>query len=79
MVFLLGVGGKKKCRFTYLGDRVQISTIKDVFPPVVGLYQSGIKDIGAIQSFLIAVQRIFRAENYGYQYKANSLEMAAYG
>ena len=52
-----------------IGDRVQISTIKgDVFPlKIVGLYQSGIADIDAIQSFvnLKTAQRVLgEAENY---------------
>ena len=52
-----------------VGDRVQISTITgEVFPlKIVGLYQSGIADIDAVQSFanLKTVQRILgEAENY---------------
>jgi lipoprotein-releasing system permease protein len=52
-----------------LGDRVQVSTIKgDIFPlKIVGIYQSGVADIDAIQSFvnLKTVQRILgEAENY---------------
>ena len=65
---LLGSGIAKKMSLD-IGDRVQISTIKgDVFPlKIVGLYQSGIADIDAIQSFanLKTVQRILgEAENY---------------
>ena len=65
---LLGVGVAKKMSL-HVGDRIQISTIKgDVFPlRIVGLYQSGISDIDAIQSFsnLKTVQRILgEAENY---------------
>jgi lipoprotein-releasing system permease protein len=79
---LLGVGIAKKMSLR-VGDRVQISTIKgDVFPlRIVGLYQSGIKDIDAIQSFsnLITVQRILgEAENYitDINIKLNNIEMA---
>lgn len=65
---LLGAGIAKKMSLD-VGDRVQISTINgDVFPlKIVGLYQSGIADIDAIQSFanLKTVQRILgEAENY---------------
>lgn len=65
---LLGIGIAIKMSLK-VGDRVQISTIKgDVFPlKIVGLYQSGIADIDAIQSFanLKTVQRILgEAENY---------------
>jgi lipoprotein-releasing system permease protein len=65
---LLGSGIAKKMALS-VGDRIQISTIKgDVFPlKIVGLYQSGISDIDAIQSFvnLKTVQRILgEAENY---------------
>ena len=65
---LLGIGIARKMSLK-VGDRVQISTIKgDVFPlKIVGLYQSGIADIDAIQSFanLKTVQRILgEAENY---------------
>ncbi|SHI54159.1 ABC transporter permease [Algibacter luteus] len=65
---LLGAGVAKKMSLT-VGDRVQISTIKgDIFPlKIVGIYQSGIADIDAIQSFanLKTVQRILgEAENY---------------
>ena len=65
---LLGAGIAKKMSLD-VGDRVQISTIKgDVFPlKTVGLYQSGIADIDAIQSFanIKTVQRILgETENY---------------
>ncbi|MBU2939773.1 ABC transporter permease [Lacinutrix sp. C3R15] len=65
---LLGSGIAKKMALT-LGDRIQISTIKgDVFPlKIVGIYQSGVADIDAIQSFvnLKTVQRILgEADNY---------------
>ena len=65
---LLGVGVAQKMSL-HVGDRIQISTIKgDVFPlRIVGFYQSGIKDVDAIQSFsnLKTVQRILgEAENY---------------
>jgi len=65
---LLGSGIAKKMALT-LGDKIQISTIKgDVFPlKIVGIYQSGVADIDAIQSFvnLKTVQRILgEAENY---------------
>lgn len=65
---LLGAGVAKKMSLT-IGDRVQISTSKgDVFPlKIVGIYQSGVADIDAIQSFanIKTVQRILgQAENY---------------
>ncbi|MEQ3664758.1 FtsX-like permease family protein [Olleya sp.] len=65
---LLGSGIAKKMSLQ-LGDRVQVSTIKgDIFPlKIVGIYQSGVADIDAIQSFvnLKTVQRILgEAENY---------------
>ncbi|MBT8384437.1 MAG: ABC transporter permease [Bacteroidia bacterium] len=65
---LLGAGIAKKMSLD-IGDRIQVSTIKgDIFPlKIVGLYQSGIADIDAIQSFanLKTVQRILgEAENY---------------
>lgn len=65
---LLGAGVAKKMSLT-IGDRVQISTSKgDVFPlKIVGIYQSGVADIDAIQSFanIKTVQRILgEAENY---------------
>ena len=52
-----------------VGDRVQISTINgDIFPlKIVGIYQSGLAELDAIQSFanLKTVQRILgEAENY---------------
>lgn len=52
-----------------IGDRIQISTIHgEIFPlKIVALYQSGIADIDAIQSFanLKTVQRILgKASNY---------------
>ncbi|CAM3545930.1 FtsX-like permease family protein [Flavobacterium gelidilacus] len=79
---LLGVGIAKKMSL-HVGDRIQISTIKgDVFPlRIVGLYQSGVKDIDAIQSFsnLKTVQRILgEAENYitDINVKLNNIEMA---
>ncbi|QCE43342.1 ABC transporter permease [Psychroserpens sp. NJDZ02] len=65
---LLGSGIAKKMALS-VGDRIQISTIGgDVFPlKIVGLYQSGISDVDAIQSFvnLKTVQRILgEAQNY---------------
>lgn len=65
---LLGIGIAKKMAL-HVGDRIQISTSKgDVFPlRIVGLYQSGIADVDAVQSFsnLKTVQRILgEAENY---------------
>ena len=65
---LLGSGVAKKMALS-VGDRVQISTIKgDVFPlKIVGIYQSGVSDVDAIQSFvnLKTVQRILgEAQNY---------------
>ncbi|TBN04331.1 ABC transporter permease [Hyunsoonleella flava] len=65
---LIGAGIAKKMSLD-IDDSVQISTIKgDVFPlKIVGIYQSGIADIDAIQSFanLKTVQRILgEAENY---------------
>jgi lipoprotein-releasing system permease protein len=65
---LLGIGIARKMALD-IGDRVQISTITgEVFPlKIVGLYQSGIADIDAIQSFanLKTVQRILgKTENY---------------
>ncbi len=65
---LLGSGIANKMSLD-VGDRIQISTISgDVFPlKIVGLYQSGIADVDAIQSFanLKTVQRILgEAENY---------------
>lgn len=65
---LLGVGIAEKMALD-VGDRIQVSTITgEVFPlKIVALYQSGIADIDAIQSFanLKTVQRILgEAENY---------------
>lgn len=65
---LLGVGIAKKMAL-HVGDRIQISTSKgNVFPlRIVGLYQSGITEIDAIQSFsnIKTVQRILgEPENY---------------
>ncbi|WP_320815606.1 ABC transporter permease [Flavobacterium sp.] len=79
---LLGIGIAKKMAL-HIGDRIQISTIKgDVFPlRIVGLYQSGISDIDAIQSFsnLKTVQRILgEPENYitDINVKLNDIELA---
>ena len=65
---LLGIGIAKKMALD-VGDRVQISTITgEVFPlKIVGIFQSGIADLDAIQSYanLKTVQRILgKAENY---------------
>ena len=65
---LLGSGIAKKMSLK-IGDRVKVSTISgDIFPlKIVGLYQSGIADIDAIQSFanIKTVQRILgEADNY---------------
>lgn len=65
---LLGSGVARKMSLD-VGDRVQISTIKgDVFPlKIVGIYQSGLADLDAIQSFanIKTVQQILgEAENY---------------
>ncbi len=65
---IIGIGIAKKMAL-YIGDRIQISTIKgDVFPlRIVGFYQSGVTDVDAMQSFanLKTVQRILgEAENY---------------
>ena len=65
---LLGSGIAKKMSLR-IGDRVKVSTISgDVFPlKIVGLYQSGIADIDAIQSFanIKTVQKILgEADNY---------------
>ena len=65
---LLGIGIAKKMALK-VGDRIQVSPISgDVFPlKIVGLYQSGIADLDAIQSFtnIKTVQRILgEAENY---------------
>ena len=79
---LLGIGVAKKMSLN-VSERIQISTIKgDVFPlRIVGLYQSGISDIDAIQSFtnLKTVQRILgEAENYitDINIKLNNIDMA---
>ena len=65
---IIGIGIAKKMAL-YIGDRIQISTIKgDVFPlRIGGFYQSGVTDVDAMQSFanLKTVQRILgEAENY---------------
>lgn len=65
---LIGSGVANKMSLD-VGDRVQISTIKgDVFPlKIVGIYQSGLADLDAVQSFanIKTVQRILgEAENY---------------
>ncbi|MDW5290883.1 ABC transporter permease [Formosa sp. PL04] len=65
---LIGSGLAEKMSLS-IGDRVQVSTINgDVFPlKIVGLYQSGVADVDAVQSFanLKTVQRILgEAENY---------------
>lgn len=65
---LLGIGIAKKMALD-VGDRIQISTITgEIFPlKIVGLYQSGVADLDAIQSYanLKTVQRILgKAENY---------------
>jgi lipoprotein-releasing system permease protein len=65
---LLGIGIAKKMSLK-VGDRVQISPINGgIFPlKIIGLYQSGIADLDAIQSFtnVKTVQRILgEANNY---------------
>ncbi|MEL0456009.1 FtsX-like permease family protein [Flavobacteriaceae bacterium SZ-1-7] len=65
---LLGIGIAKKMSLK-VGDRVQVSPINGgIFPlRIVGLYQSGIADLDAIQSFtnIKTVQRILgKANNY---------------
>jgi lipoprotein-releasing system permease protein len=65
---LLGIGIAEKMSLK-VGDRVQISPIKGgIFPlKIVGLYQSGIADLDAIQSFttIKTVQRVLgEANNY---------------
>lgn len=65
---LLGAGLAQNMSLD-VGDRVQVSTIKgDIFPlKIIGIYQSGIADIDAIQSFvnIKTIQRILgEAENY---------------
>ncbi len=79
---LLGVGIAKKMALD-VGDRIQISTITgEIFPlKIVALYQSGIADIDAMQSFanLKTVQRILgEAENYvtDINVKLNSIDDA---
>ncbi|MCL5128273.1 FtsX-like permease family protein [Algibacter sp. L4_22] len=65
---LLGIGIAKKMALD-VGDRIQINTTTgEIFPlKIVGLYQSGVTNIDAIQSFanLKTVQRILgEADNY---------------
>ena len=79
---LLGSGVADKMSLD-VGDRVQISTIKgDIFPlKIVGIYQSGLAEIDAIQSFanLKTVQRILgEADNYitDINVKLHDLELA---
>lgn len=79
---LLGSGVADKMSLD-IGDRVQISTIKgDIFPlKIVGIYQSGLAEIDAIQSFanLKTVQRILgEADNYitDINVKLHDLELA---
>lgn len=65
---LIGAGIASKMSLD-VGDRVQVSTIKgDIFPlKIVGIYQSGLADLDAIQSFanIKTVQQILgEAENY---------------
>lgn len=65
---LLGSGVAKKMSLS-VGDRVQVSTIKgNIFPlKIVGIYQSGVADIDAVQSFtnLKTVQTILgETKNY---------------
>ncbi|WP_178984186.1 ABC transporter permease [Winogradskyella helgolandensis] len=65
---LLGIGIAKKMALN-VGDRIQISPINGgIFPlKIVGLYQSGIAELDAVQSFsnLKTVQRILgEANNY---------------
>lgn len=65
---IIGIGIAKKMALQ-VGHRIQISTIKDdIFPlRIVEIYQSGISDVDAIQSFanLKTVQKILgEAENY---------------
>ncbi|WP_179320324.1 ABC transporter permease [Winogradskyella helgolandensis] len=65
---LLGIGIAKKMALK-VGDRIQISPINGgIFPlKIVGLYQSGIAELDAVQSFsnLKTVQRILgEANNY---------------
>ena len=65
---LLGIGIAKKMSLK-VGDRVQVSPINGgIFPlKIVGLYQSGVADLDAIQSFskIKTVQRVLgEANNY---------------
>lgn len=65
---LLGIGIARKMSLS-VGDRVQVSPINGgLFPlKIVGIYQSGIADLDAIQSFanIKTVQRILgKANNY---------------
>lgn len=65
---LLGVGIARKMSLK-VGDRVQVSPINGGFFPlkIVGIYQSGVADLDAIQSFanIKTVQRILgKANNY---------------
>lgn len=65
---LLGIGIAEKMSLK-VGDRVQISPINGgIFPlKIVGLYQSGVADLDAIQSFttITTVQRVLgEANNY---------------
>ena len=79
---LLGVGIAEKMALK-VGDRIQISTSKGTIFPlrIVGLYQSGITDVDAIQSFanIKTVQRIMgEAENYitDINVKLNNIDLA---
>ena len=65
---LLGIGIAKKMSLK-IGDRVQLSPINGgIFPlKIVGIFQSGIADLDAVQSFanIKTVQRILgKAQNY---------------
>ena len=65
---LIGSGVAKKMSLS-VGDRVQISTIKgNIFPlKIVGIYQSGIADLDAIQSFTnIKTAQTILGENKNY-------------
>jgi lipoprotein-releasing system permease protein len=79
---LLGVGIAKKMAL-HVGDRIQISTSKGAIFPlrIVGIYQSGITDVDAIQSFanIKTAQRILgEAENYitDINVKLNAIDLA---
>lgn len=79
---IIGIGIAKKMAL-HLGDRIQISTINGaVFPlRIVGLYQSGVADVDAIQSFsnLKTVQHILgEPENYitDINVKLNNIDLA---